>query len=363
MSPAGALLPWYEKRRRPLPWRATRDPYAVWVSEVMLQQTRVETVIPYWRKFLARFPSVEALAAADLSDVLKAWEGLGYYGRARNLHKAAGHVVERFGGRLPEQVTDLRSLPGVGPYMAGAVASIAFGRPEPLVDGNVARVLTRLHGIAEPPAKPAVQRRLWDLARDMVPEDDPGGFNQALMELGATVCTPRAPQCGACPVAEPCVARSEGRPEAYPAKTERRAVPHHDIAVGIVARGGKLLLVRRPEGALLGGLWEFPGGRLADGESPEIGLARTLKERFALTVRPGAPLAPVPHAFTHRKVTLHPFACRAPRGAVRPRYHTEHRWVDADALDALALPRAHHKIVTALAAALAAPGLFDRENA
>jgi len=326
---------------------------------VMLQQTRVETVIPYWHRFLARFPSVEALASADLSDVLKAWEGLGYHGRARNLHRAAGEVVQRFGGRLPEQVTDLRTLPGFGPYMAGAVASIAFGLAEPLVDGNVARVLTRLHGIAEPPSRPAVHRRLWDIARGMVPADDPGGFNQALMELGATVCTPRAPRCGECPLAAPCVARAEGRPEAYPAKSARRAVPHHDIAVGVVARGGKLLLVRRPEGALLGGLWEFPGGRLEPGEAPEAGLSRTLKERFALAVRPGAPLAPVAHAFTHRKVTLHPFACRAPRGAVRPLFHTEHRWVDPGAIDALALPRAHHKIVTALAAARSAPGLFD----
>jgi A/G-specific adenine glycosylase len=353
--PAPVLLSWYQKRRRPLPWRESRDPYAVWVSEVMLQQTRVETVIPYWHRFLARFPSVEALAAADLSDVLKAWEGLGYYGRARNLHKAAGEVVDRFGGCLPDGVEALRSLPGFGPYMAGAVASIAFGRPEPLVDGNVARVLTRLFAIAEPPAKPAVSRRLWEIAREMVPRDDPGGFNQALMELGATVCTPRAPRCGACPLAKGCAAYAKGRPEAYPVKVARRAVPHHDIAVGLVARGGKLLLVRRPEGALLGGLWEFPGGRLADGEAPEIGVARTLKDRFALTVRPGAPLAPVPHAFTHRKVTLHPFACRAPRGAVRPVFHTEHRWVDAGAIDALALPRAHQKI----AAAVAAPGLFD----
>jgi A/G-specific adenine glycosylase len=356
VSPAPALLSWYNERRRPLPWRASRDPYAVWVSEVMLQQTRVETVIPYWHRFLARFPDVAALASADLSDVLKAWEGLGYYGRARNLHRAAGEVVARHGGRLPDDAGALRALPGFGPYMAGAVASIAFGRPEPLVDGNVARVLTRLHGIDGAPARPAVRRRLWDLAREMVPAADPGGFNQALMELGATLCTPRAPRCGECPLADPCVARAEGRPEDYPARAPRRAVPHHDIAVGVVSRGGRLLVVRRPEGALLGGLWEFPGGRLEPDETPEIAVVRTLKDRFGLHLRPGGvPLAPVAHAFTHRRVTLHPFACRAPRGTVRPMFHTEHRWLEPGGLDALALPRAHQKI----AAALSSPGLFD----
>jgi A/G-specific adenine glycosylase len=194
----------------------------------------------------------------------------------------------------------------------------------------------------------------------MVPADDPGGFNQALMDLGATLCTPRAPRCGECPLADPCVARAQGRPEDYPAKTPRRPVPHHDIAVGVVTRGGRLLLVRRPEEALLGGLWEFPGGRLMPGETPEVGVVRALGDRFGLAVRPGGMLlAPVAHAFTHRRVTLHPFACRAPRGAVRPMFHTEHRWVAPGGLDALALPRAHRKIV----AALAAPGLFDREDA
>ena len=325
----------------------------------MLQQTRVDTVIPYWRRFMQTFPTVQALAGADLDGVLKAWEGLGYYGRARNLHRAANDVVARFGGRLPDDPDALRSLPGIGPYMAGAVASIAFGRPEPVLDGNVIRVLTRLHAIDGDPASPATARRLWALARDLVPASDPGDFNQGLMELGATVCTARSPRCGECPLAPPCTARATGRPEAYPVKAPRRAVPHHDIAVGVVARGGKLLVVRRPEGALLGGLWEFPGGRLEPGESPEAGLARTLRERFALAVRPGAALPPVAHAFTHRRVTLHPFACRALRGAVKPMFHTEHRWVAPNGLDALALPRAHRKITAGLSEGLATPGQFD----
>jgi A/G-specific adenine glycosylase len=355
MSLPEALLAWYRPRRRALPWRRTRDPYAIWVSEVMLQQTRVETAIPYYHRFLERFPTVGALAGADLQDVLKAWEGLGYYTRARNLHRAAGEVASRHGGRLPDDPDALRALPGFGPYMTGAVASIAFGRPEPVVDGNVVRVLTRLFAIPGVPAETPTRKRLWRLARRLVPREGAGDHNQALMELGATVCTPRAPDCGACPLAGPCRARARGTPTSFPAKAARRAVPHHDIAVGIVSRDGRLLLVRRPASGLLGGLWEFPGGRVAQGERPEAAVARQLRERFGLPVRPVAPLAPVFHAFTHRRVTLHPFTCEGDGGPVVPSYHTDHRWVPADALDGLALPRAHR----AIASALSSPGLFD----
>jgi A/G-specific adenine glycosylase len=348
---AGSLTAWYRAHRRPLPWRGAADPYAIWVSEVMLQQTRVDTVIPYYHRFLERFPTVEALAGADLADVLKAWEGLGYYTRARNLHRAAVEVAENLGGRLPDDPASLRRLPGFGPYMTGAVASIAFGRPEPVLDGNVIRVLARLLAISDPPAETATRRRLWDIARDLVravPEGAPGDFNQGLMELGATLCTPRAPQCGACPWGHACQARAQGAPEAYPAAAAKRAVPHHDIAVGVVTGADGLLLVRRPAKGLLGGLWEFPGGRVADGEAPHDAVARLLAERFGLTVRVGAPLAPVPHAFTHRRVTLHPFACRHPEGTLAPAYHTDHRWVPVAEVAGLALPRAHQKIAAAL---------------
>lgn len=352
---APALIAWYRAHRRDLPWRAAGDPYAVWVSEVMLQQTRVDTVIPYYRRFLARFPTVRALARADLAEVLKSWEGLGYYGRARNLHRAAVEVAAGPGGRLPDDPAALSRLPGFGPYMTGAVASIAFGRPEPVLDGNVIRVLTRLLAIADPPAETATRRRLWDLARALVPAEAPGDFNQGLMELGATVCTPRAPRCGACPLADACRSRAQGSPEAYPAAAARRSVPHHHIAVGVVQGKDGLLLVRRPPRGLLGGLWEFPGGRVADGEAPQAALARVLAERFGLSVRAGEALTPVPHAFTHRRVTLHPFACTDPAGAPAPAYHTDHRWVPVEALSALALPRAHHKIVAQLAAAPGRP--------
>jgi len=345
---ATRLLAWYRAHRRDLPWRNTRDPYAIWVSEAMLQQTRVDTVIPYWHRFLQAFPTVADLAAAPLDDVLKLWEGLGYYSRARNLRLAAQKVVAEFDGRLPDTVPLLKTLPGIGPYMAGAVASIAFQKPEPLLDGNVERVLTRLYAIGEPVSDPNTKRKLWQLAAELVPQQAPGDFNQGLMELGATICIPKAPGCVTCPLSEACAAHASGTPERYPLKPKKAAVPHHHIAVAVVTHQDKWLLVRRPETGLLGGLWEFPGGQLAAGEPPVDGVSLRLRERFALAVTPVRPLTPVNHLFSHRRVTLHPFLCSAASGTVSPRYHSEFRWVSAETVNALALPRAHRKIAAAL---------------
>lgn len=239
----GPLLGWYDRVRRDLPWRRTDDPYAIWVSEAMLQQTQVATVIPYYRRFLARFPTVHALASAPEVDVLKHWEGLGYYSRARNLHKAAGVVVSECNGTLPDTLDGLQSLPGIGPYMAAAVASIAFNRPVPVLDGNVERVLTRLHGISDPAREKATHQRLWALADDLLSIDRPGDHNQAMMELGATVCTPRAPDCPGCPFTGDCKAERAGNPESYPVKLPKKTVPHHHIAVGLVMRDGCYLMV------------------------------------------------------------------------------------------------------------------------
>lgn len=345
---AGAVLGWYRENRRDLPWRRTRDPYAIWISEAMLQQTRVDTVIPYWHRFLTKFPTVGELAVAPVDDVLKLWEGLGYYSRARNLHRAAGLIVSDFGGRLPDSATQLKTLPGIGPYMAGAVASIAFQKPEPVLDGNVERVLTRLHGISDSVSDAKTKKNLWQLAAGLVPETSPGDFNQGMMELGATVCTPKGPGCVTCPLTAPCVAHAEGTPEAYPVKLKKAPAPHHDIAVGVVRYRGKLLLVRRPERGLLGGLWEFPGGRLQASESPGDGVIKRLKERFSLSVTPGEPLTPVKHVFTHRRVTLHPFLCEAASESVAPGYHSDFRWVPPGGVTGLALPRAHQKILESL---------------
>jgi A/G-specific adenine glycosylase len=326
------LLAWYRAHRRDLPWRRRRDPYAIWISEAMLQQTRVDTVIPYWERFLARFPDVERLAAAEPDEVLGAWAGLGYYSRARNLHRAAKLVVERHGGRLPDTAEGLRTLPGIGRYTSGALASIAFDRPEPVVDGNVARVLVRLHAIRESPKAPAVAARLWREAARLVRGESPGDLNQALMELGATVCTPRAPRCSECPLRRRCAARRAGDPEALPRRA-RKADPRAVEAVAVLLlRRGRALAVRRPPRGLLGGLWELPGGDLAANERPETGLLRSLRERVGLAVAAIEPRGRVEHVFSHRRLRLHVFRCDTARGRVRLDGFDAHRWLAPGAL-------------------------------
>jgi A/G-specific adenine glycosylase len=329
------LLEWYRANRRDLPWRRRRDAYAVWISEAMLQQTRVETVIPYGARFLVRFPDVARLAAAEPDAVLGAWAGLGYYSRARNLQRAARLVVERHGGRLPDTAEALRELPGIGRYTAGAIASIAFDRPEPSVDGNVARVLARLHGIAGDPKRPAVAERLWRHAGALVHGESPGDLNQALMELGALVCTPRAPRCPACPLRRGCAARRAGDPEALPRAARKPAPRALEAVAGLVLRGGRALAVRRPARGLLGGLWELPGGELAPHEPPEAGLRRTLLERTGLAVVASERRGELAHAFTHRRLRLHVFRCDTVAGRVRLAGFDAHRWLAPQALAGL----------------------------
>jgi len=331
----GALLRWYRRSRRDLPWRRTRDPYRVWISEAMLQQTRVETVIPYYHRFLARFPDVGSLAAAPMDDVLGAWQGLGYYSRARNLKRAAEHVVACHGGALPDTADALRELPGVGRYTAGAVASIAFDRPEPVVDGNVARVLSRVHDLEDDPKSPAGQARLWEEAERLVRGRAPGDLNQALMELGATVCTPRAPACPRCPVRNACAARRRGDPESLPVAGPRTKVRPMDAVAAWVERRGRGLAVRRPEGGLLGGLWDLPGGELAAREHPDAGLRRALRERVGLDVEGVERLGEVSHVFTHRRLRLHVYRCRAAPGRVRLDGFEAHRWIAGPGLATL----------------------------
>lgn len=329
------LLAWYDAHHRDLPWRRTRDPYAIWVSETMLQQTRVETVVPYYERFLARFPDVAALAEADLEDVYALWTGLGYYSRARNLHAAARRVVGHHDGRLPGDADALRELPGIGRYTAGALASIAFDREEPLVDGNVVRVLARRFGIREDVGERGVMEQFWSIATDLVRGPRPGDLNQALMELGATVCTPRAPRCGACPLRAACAARAAGDPEALPIKTKRTRVRPVAAVAAWVDRGGRGLAVRRAEGGLLGGLWELPGGELLCGESPEAALPRCLEQAVGLRVEAVEPVGAVEHLFTHRRLNLHVFRCRAPAGRVRRQGFVAHRWLAGAALAGL----------------------------
>jgi A/G-specific adenine glycosylase len=321
------LLSWYRANKRAMPWRETRDPYAIWISEAMLQQTRVETVIPYWERFLARFPDVHALATADGDDVLGCWAGLGYYSRARNLQAAARVIDQEYGGRVPDDVETLQSLPGIGRYTAGAVASIAFDRPAPIVDGNVKRVLCRLLGIREDVAKPAVVERLWSEAESLVQGRSPGDFNQAMMELGATLCLPKQPRCEQCPVSASCDARARGDAEQLPIKAKKRAPRAVEGVVALLLRSGKALAVRRPEGGLLGGLWDLPGGELLKAEDPKSGLSRCLSAGVGLRVSRPRAIGAVDHTFTHRQLRLHVFRSDTPAGRTRLDGYAAHRWL------------------------------------
>jgi A/G-specific adenine glycosylase len=347
-----------------MPWRGETDPYRIWVSEVMLQQTRVETVRDRYGPFLAAFPTLRALAKASEGAVLKAWEGLGYYARARNLRRAAAALVDAGRDALPDTVDALRALPGFGPYTAAAVGSIAFGRPAAVVDGNVVRVVARLANEAGDVASAPVRARIAAEADRLLDPARPGDWNQAVMDLGATVCVPRAPRCLLCPVETHCLGRAAGRADALPTRRPRAKAPHHDIAAGLVWKGGRLLVARRPAEGLLGGLWEFPGGKREEGESLEEACVREVREETGLVVEVVAPFLAVDHAYTHFRITLHTFHCRVVSGRLSPKGCEEPRFVAVPDLSALPFPRANLRVLAALTDAIArgeAP--FDSRSA
>jgi A/G-specific adenine glycosylase len=328
VAPAAAwlhrrLLAWYDAHRRDMPWRRTREPYPVWLSEVMLQQTQVATARPYYDAFLARFPTLADLARARPAEVLAAWAGLGYYRRARHLHEAARTVVRDHAGRVPNDPEAFGRLPGVGRYTRGAVLSICFDRPLAVLDGNVARVLSRWHALPAAIRDPRGARQLWGLAESLVSMHRPGDWNQAVMELGATICTPRAPACGACPVRARCPAYRHGRVAEFPPVAPRRAPETVRRAVALITRRGRVLMEQR-EGTLLAGLWEPPGVELANGSAPARALRAALA-RLGLLARLVRSNQTVRHTITHRTITAEVWhgelAGAAPRRA-------RLRWVD-----------------------------------
>lgn len=353
-----ALLAWYRRTKRDLPWRQTSAPYAVWLSEIMLQQTRVETVQPYYTRFLSAFPTVEDLAAAPLDRVLKMWEGLGYYSRARNLHAAAQTIVREFDGVFPTTADALRQLPGIGAYTAAAIASIAFGRKDAALDGNIKRVLARLLADETPVDTPTGLDHYWAYARAMLPRASAGDWNQALMDLGARVCVPRRPRCLECPVARWCRAAASGLQDTLPTRVGKKPpVPVLAVAAAVRDVSGRLLLVQRPPRGLLGGMWELPGGEVADGaERTTDALAAATLERLRVDfgldgVRVLRPLGTVAHAFTHRQLTLQICAARAGGRLPKPRMtrHAAFTWAGPDEVAALALATVDRKALAIVA--------------
>ena len=337
-----SLLAWYDANHRDLPWRGATDLYAIWVSEVMLQQTRVEYVRGYYTRFLDAFPTVEDLASAHLDEILRLWEGMGYYGRAHRLHAAAREIVRT--GQTPSSSDELLALPGLGPYSSRAIASIAFGEPVAAVDGNVRRVISRIFAHHGDPMK-----EIQALADSLLCYDRPGDFNQSMMELGSQICTPKRPQCSNCPVQSFCRAWLEGSPGAYPLSKKKDALPHYDVAVGVLRdSSGKIFIQQRPAKGLLGGLWELPGGKAMSGESGKQTCGRELHEELGVKVVVGDLIAEVKHAYSHFKITLRAYTCTITDGEPVSTAGLKSRWVDPHQLHQFAIPRANRRILDLL---------------
>ncbi len=343
------LLSWYDQNKRDLPWRNCEDPYKVWISEIMLQQTRVDQATPYFHRFIERFPTVHDLAAADQQDVLKVWEGLGYYSRARNLHHAAKTVVSEFNGQLPDTWDEITSLKGIGPYTASAILSIAFDKSYAVVDGNVIRVLTRYFGIEDDIRSTTTKNKIQELADDLIDHDRPGDFNQALMELGATVCVPSNPDCKECAVNANCVAYKSVKTDEIPYKSPAKKKPHHQIGVGIIKNEqDEVLIALRPDDAMLGGLWEFPGGKQKKNENIEETVVRELTEELGIAVEIDKPLMKLDHAYSHFKITMHAYMCKLTSGTPEPKSSQQIKWIGIDELEDYPFPKANRRLTEKL---------------
>ncbi|MGB8698754.1 MAG: A/G-specific adenine glycosylase [Thermosynechococcaceae cyanobacterium] len=342
-----SLLDWYAQWGRDLPWRRTTNPYAIWVSEVMLQQTQVKTVLPYYERWLDQFPTVHDLAAANQQDVLMVWQGLGYYARARNLHRAAQIIGSEYGGQVPNQMEDLLKLPSIGRTTAGGILSSAFHQPWPILDGNVKRVLARLIGLTVPP-KMALSF-LWTGSETLLDRDRPKDFNQALMDLGATICTAKQPVCTQCPWSADCQAYQFNLQSVLPMSESTAPLPHKTIGVAVIWNAqGQVLIDKRPQNGLLGGLWEFPGGKVEPNETIVDCIAREIQEELGMRVEVLDHLITVEHAYTHFKVTLTVHHCRHLGGEPQAIACDEIKWVDLADLDQYPFPTANQKIIAKL---------------
>jgi A/G-specific adenine glycosylase len=332
------LLQWFKKNGRDLPWRKTRDPYAIWVSEIMLQQTQVATVIPYYQKFLKSFPTIHHLAKSDLSKVLKVWEGLGYYSRARNLHRASQIVLTRFHGKIPETLKDLLGLPGIGRSTAGSILSFAFHKDAPILDGNAKRVLSRLFTVSSNPVKSKTEGLLWQISESLVPKGFSNPFNQALMDLGSMLCTPKEPECDRCPLHRFCKGRASGKPERFPAKKVKRTIPHIESVSAVIKKDGRVLLNQRPPKGLLGGLWEFPNWRIKGKKIQKQQLKNQMDREVGLSINVKESIGTFQQTYSHFKLTLSVFHCQHLNGKGKG------KWVPIRNLALYPMSRIHRRI-------------------
>ncbi|MEW5908853.1 MAG: A/G-specific adenine glycosylase [Thermodesulfobacteriota bacterium] len=345
-------MDWYRNSYRDLPWRKRRDPYAIWISEVMLQQTQVKTVLRYYSKFLNAFPDVWSLSQAKSQAVLKVWEGLGYYARARNLHAAAKQVMEEHSGKIPSDRNGFSRLPGVGKYISAAVLSIAFNHPLAVVDGNVKRVLSRLFRINTPVNSGSCASVFEHHATRLLDEGNPGIFNQAVMELGALICKPKKPDCAKCPLIRCCRAFNDRKTADYPKRIVKQRIPVYSVVFGIIVKDRKFLITRRRPDGFLGGLWEFPGGKILENESPQAACLREVKEEVDLEVKIERNLARIRHAYTHFKIEADVFICRYLSGRVKRRSAEDHRWIALNKIDEYPFPGANRKFIPMLKSVL-----------
>jgi len=339
------LLDWYQKNQRNLPWRQTNDPYKIWISEAMLQQTQVKTVIPYYQRFIEKFPTIKNLADADQQKILKMWEGLGYYSRARNLHKAAKMIVDEFEHKIPSELDIILKLPGVGDYISAAVLSISYQCPIAVVDGNVKRVLARLYCLDEPVNDSKNKKIFTQHAEKLLNCENPGDHNQAMMELGALICTPKNPQCNTCSVKDNCNAYQNKKIDQYPKRITKAKTPLYHISIGVIYKDGKMLITKRKEDGLLGGLWEFPGGKREPNESAEDGCIREIKEETGLNGSIRNHLTKVKHAYTHFKVSIDVFICNYISGDVVLNGPVDFRWITKDEISDYPFPKSNHKFM------------------
>ena len=336
-----SILSWYDQNKTPMPWRDERDPYKVWLSEIMLQQTQITTVVDYYYKWITRFPTISDVASASTDEILKYWEGLGYYSRARNFHASCIEIDQK-GGSVPRGMKEFQNLKGVGPYIAAAVQSIAFNEPVSVVDGNVNRVASRFNAYDTPADKNQKDIKMFmDSILDM---DRPGDFNQAVMDLGRYICKPRNPLCSECPIDSSCIANQKSEQDVYPVKVKKKPIPHYNVAVGIISDGQRLLITKRKENGLLGGLWEFPGGKMKDNENPKQAIKREIKEELSIKIKTKDIIAKVEHRYSHFSVSIKAIHCLYDGGDVKLNGPTAYKWIDPINLSKYAFPKASIKL-------------------